>query len=79
MSDPWKNVMITALERRLAIIGDHALRASDPASQLAQLQDVSEEIERLSVTAPADLGGHLRHYLERRSLDKALAELKAQA
>lgn len=71
--------MIAALERRLAVIGDHALRDSDPAAQLAQLQEVSEEIERLSAAAPPDLDGHLRHYFERRSLDKALAQLKASA
>jgi hypothetical protein len=62
-----------ALRKRLAVIGDHALRAADPARHLAELREASEKIETLEKRLPANVHPQLRHYFDRRSYDKALA------
>ena len=64
------------LQRRLAIIGDHALRAADPASHLKALQEVSEAIETEHQRLRGSLPGRLRHFLEQASYQKALALLE---
>lgn len=64
------------LQKRLAIIGDHALRAADPASQLKALQEVSEAIEIEHQRLRDSLPGRLRHFLEQASYQKALALLE---
>lgn len=65
--------LIGLLERRLAVIGDAELRKSDPEAQLAQLQEVSEAISAFHRDHEERIPFRLRHFLERSSLDKALA------
>ncbi len=67
-----------ALRRRLAVIGDHALRDSDPAAQLAQLQAASEEITRLHEELGPQLPPQIAHFMESQSYLKALRVLEAQ-
>jgi hypothetical protein len=64
--------LAAALKRRLEVIGDRALRDSDPAGQLAELRKVSERITELQERLPATVHPQLRHYFERCSYDKAL-------
>jgi len=68
--------LATALQSRLAIIGNQDLRISNPELQLEQLKSVSESIMQLQQELPKDCNPHLRHYLENCSFDKALAFLK---
>lgn len=63
-----------ALRERLAVIADHAHRDRDASSHLERLVTVSGRIDALIAALPADgLDPQFRHYLERRSYDKALA------
>lgn len=64
------------LQKRLAVIGDHALRDADPASHLKALQEVSEAIETEHQRLRGSLPGRLRHFLEQASYQKALALLE---
>ena len=61
----------SALRERLTIIGDAESRRDAPR-HMARLQAVSEKIEALQATLPPAADPRLRHYLERRSYDKAL-------
>ncbi len=70
--------LISALKRRVAVIGDRALRESDPVRQLAELKEVSEKIVALEARLPATTHPQLRHYFERCSYDKALAWLEQE-
>ena len=66
-----------SLRERLSIIADHELRDRDPAAHLKKLQEVSEAIERYeAVLSESKVDPKLRHYLERRSYDKALEWLE---
>ena len=67
-----------ALRERLAVIGDHALRASDPERHLAQLREASERITALQAKLPPNIHPQLRHYFERTSYDKALAWIEQE-
>jgi hypothetical protein len=64
--------LTSALRRRLEVIGDRALRATDPQRQLAELRAVSERIAALQERLPATVHPQLRHFFERCSYDKAL-------
>jgi hypothetical protein len=64
--------LAAALRRRLAVIGDRALRESDPARHLAELREASERIVELQGRLPATIHPQLRHYFERCSYEKAL-------
>jgi flagellar motility protein MotE (MotC chaperone) len=64
--------LASALGRRIEVIGDRALRESDPERQLAELREVSERIAELQARLPATVHPQLRHYFERCSYDKAL-------
>jgi hypothetical protein len=70
--------LIAALRKRLAVIGDRALRESDPARQLAELQKVSEQIAALQRQLPSTTHPQLLHYFERCSYDKALAWIEQE-
>jgi len=70
--------LIAALRRRLAVIGDRALRESDPARQLEELQKVSLRIEELQRQLPVTTHPQLIHYFERCSYDKALAWIEQE-
>jgi hypothetical protein len=63
--------LAAALRERLSIIGDEESRR-DQAKHMTRLQAVSEKIEALQATLPAKIDPRLKHYLERRSYDKAL-------
>jgi len=67
-----------ALRERLAVIGDLALRDSDPEGHLARLREVSERIAGIQARLPGNVHPQLRHYLERCSYDKALAWLEQE-
>jgi hypothetical protein len=74
--DPVYHSLASALQRRLAVIGDRALRESDSAAHLGQLKSASEQILQLQEQLPADCDPHLLHYMENCSYDKALALLQ---
>jgi hypothetical protein len=61
-----------ALRERLAIIHDEESRR-DEAKHLVRLREVSEKIDKLQATLPQPIDPRLKHYLERKSYDKALA------
>jgi hypothetical protein len=61
----------SALHERLTIIGDEGSRRDVP-KHMARLQAVSAKIEALQASLPASTDPRLKHYLERRSYDKAL-------
>lgn len=63
-----------ALRERLVVIADHTHRDRDQAGHLQLLIDVSGRIDALIAgLSPQDLDPQFRHYLEKRSYDKALA------
>jgi hypothetical protein len=64
--------LTSALRKRLEVIGDRALRESDPARQLEDLRAASERIVELQGRLPGNVHPQLRHYFERCSYDKAL-------
>ena len=64
-----------ALRERLKIIRDEDSRR-EPEKHMARLQTVSDQIEALQAALPRSIDPRLRHYLERRSYDKALEFLE---
>jgi len=68
--------LAAALRERLAIIGDEESRGA-PEQHTERLRAVSERIERLEQTLPAQIDPQLRHFLQRRSYSKALELLDA--
>jgi hypothetical protein len=67
--------LAAALRERLAIIADQESRR-DTTKHVARLQVVSEKIETLQASLPPSTDPRLKHYLERRSYDKALEWLE---
>lgn len=65
----------SALRERLTIVGDDESRRDVP-KHMARLQAVSQRIDALQAGLPPDTDPRLRHYLERRSYDKALERLE---
>ena len=65
-----------ALRERLAVIRDEEGRR-DHTKHIDQLRAVSERIDRLQNSLPLSTDPRLKHYLDRRSYDKALAFLEA--
>jgi hypothetical protein len=66
-----------ALRERLAVIGDEASRR-DQAKHIDRLRAVSEKIDRLQESLPSSTDPRLKHYLDRKSYDKALEFLQDQ-
>lgn len=65
--------LTSALRCRLSTIADHELRDRDPAAHLKKLQEASEAIDKSIAPLPkSEIDPQLRHYLDRRSFDKAL-------
>jgi hypothetical protein len=64
-----------ALRERLAIIRDEESRR-DQAKHIDRLRAVSEEIDRLQESLPPSTDAQLKHYLDRKSYDKALEYLE---
>ncbi len=67
--------LAAALRERLAVISDEDSRR-DPDRHTARLREVSEKIERLEQSLPAEIDPQLRHFLQRRSYTKALELLE---
>lgn len=70
--------LLDLLRRRLAVIGDRALRESDPERQLALLRGVSEAITAFQDQHQSSLPPRLRHFLENASLEKAREWIEAE-
>ena len=60
-----------ALRERLGIIQDEESRR-DPAHHIERLRRISEKIELLEHQLPPTIDPQLRHFLQRRSYNKAL-------
>lgn len=63
--------LAAALRERLTIIADEESRR-DPVQHTERLREVSERIEALEQVLPPTIDPQLRHFLRRRSYDKAL-------
>jgi hypothetical protein len=78
MSSPDLIPLASALSERLAVIADHAHRDRDQAGHLQRLIDVSGQIDALIASLPSqELDPQFRHYLEKKSYDKALAWIES--
>jgi hypothetical protein len=64
-----------ALRERLAVIRDEESRR-DHAKHIDRLRAISEKIDRLQESLPPSIGPRLKHYLDRKSYDKALEYLE---
>lgn len=69
--------LASALRERLAAIADREAYAKDPEDHLERLKAASERINAAAEKLPGPLPPELAHYLQRASLDKALAWLEA--
>ena len=68
-----------ALRDRLEVIADHSHRDRDQAGHLKRLIEVSERLDALIAGLPgSELDPQFRHYLDRRSYEKALAWIKEE-
>ena len=65
-----------ALRERLSIIQDEESRR-DHIRHIDRLRAVSEKIDRLQESLPPSTDPRLKHYLDRKSYDKALEYLEA--
>jgi hypothetical protein len=65
-----------ALRERLFIIQDEESRR-DHTRHIDRLRAVSEKIDRLQQSLPPSTDPRLKHYLDRKSYDKALEYLEA--
>jgi hypothetical protein len=65
-----------ALRERLVVIRDEESRR-DEAKHIARLRAVSEKIDRLQESLPPSADPRLKHFLDRKSYDKALQYLEA--
>lgn len=78
MSSPDFSLLAGVLRDRFAVIADHAHRDRDAEAHLQRLIEVSGRIDALIAGLPtAGLDPQFRHYLERRSYDKALAWIES--
>ena len=64
-----------ALRERLAVIRDQESRRNE-AKHIARLRAVSEKIDLLQTSLPQPIDSRLKHYLERKSYEKALEHLE---
>lgn len=69
--------LLELLDRRRAVIADHASRDRDAASHLAALQEVSEGIMAAHQEMGRTLPPRLQHYLTQCSYDKAAAWIRS--
>jgi len=78
MSSPDFMELAGALRERLEVIADHAHRDRDQAGHLQRLIEVSARLDALIAGLPGSgLDPQFRHYLDRRSYDKALAWIES--
>ncbi|MBE2205359.1 MAG: hypothetical protein IAE94_13590 [Chthoniobacterales bacterium] len=66
----------TALRRRLDVVGDHGLRATDPKAHLEALKAAHRELEIQIARLPVDTPPQLFHFLQQQSYEKAHKFLK---
>lgn len=64
------------LRERIAIVHDDESRRNVD-THMARLRAVSEKIDRLQESLPPSTDPRLKHYLDRKSYDKALEYLEA--
>ena len=69
--------LLALLEKRRAVIADHAWRDRDAATHLAALQEVSETLMAEHQRLRAQLPPRLQHYLTQCSYDKAAAWIES--
>lgn len=67
--------LAAALRQRLAVIRDEESRR-DPANHMQRLRDVSEAIDHAAAALPRNADPQLKHFLQRKSYDKALEFLE---
>jgi len=67
-----------ALRERLAVIRDQESRR-DQVKHIARLRAASEKIDRLHHALSPSIDPRLKHYLERKSYDKALEYLETNS
>ena len=78
MSSPDFTELAGALRERLEVIADHAHRDRDQVGHLQRLIEVSARLDALIAGLPgSELDPQFRHYLDRRSYDKALAWIES--
>ena len=65
-----------ALRERLALIRNEESRR-DHEKHIGRLRAVSEKIDRLQESIPLSIDPRLKHYLDRKSYDKALEYLES--
>jgi hypothetical protein len=65
-----------ALRERIAVIRDEESRRDEP-KHIARLRAVSEKIDDLQESLTQQIDPRLKHYLERKSYDKALEYLES--
>jgi len=76
MKTRWAD-LVEALRERLAVIRDEESR-QDETKHIARLRAVSEKIDRLQESLPPSVNPRLKHFLDRKSYDKALEYLEEQ-
>ena len=67
-----------ALRERLAVIRNEESRR-DHAKHIDRLRAVSEKIDRLQEALPPSIDARLKHYLDRKSYEKALEYLEGRS
>jgi hypothetical protein len=65
-----------ALRERVAVIRDEESRR-DETKHIDRLRAVSEKIDRLQESLTSSIDARLKHYLDRKSYDKALEYLES--
>jgi hypothetical protein len=79
MSSPDLAPLAEALRERLAVIADHAHRDRDAVGHLQRLIEISGRIDTLiEAFQSSELDPQFRHYLDRRSYDKAIAWIEEE-
>ena len=79
MSSPDFTELARALRDRLEVIADHSHRDRDQAGHLQRLIEVSARLDaRIAGLPGSELDPQFRHYLDRRSYEKALAWIEEE-
>lgn len=76
--NPEFNTLHQLLQKRLAVIADHAFRDRDPAAHLEVLKQVSEDLMAEHQSLKPILPSRLNHFLTQSSLTKALDFLEGR-
>ncbi len=79
MNSSTRSDLEQLLLKRLAVIGDHALRERDAGEHLAQLRGASEALDGFFHAHRAELPARLCHFLLQASYQKALEYVREAA